>query len=151
MDVFSPEVCEGIVEYLRKQPLPRWFHRNQINSVPVKRGDFDADYYFMGDRQMAAEDAEFFLSISPLIDGEAPAEIGFNMYKPGNFMPEHIDRALYRYTMVIQLCDNGDGIEIEGKFYEDTPGSAVIFEANSLPHAVPRTKHLRFVMLCLYK
>lgn len=151
VDAFSKETCDLIVEYLKKQPFPRWFHREKINSIPTTPGDIKSDYYFMGHMQLAAGDADYFVSISPTIEGQPPAEIGFNMYKPGNYMPEHIDRAMYRYTMVIQLCDMGDGIEIEGVFYEDVPGRAVVFEANSLPHAVPPTKHPRYVMICLYK
>lgn len=151
VDVFSAEVCEDLVEYLRKEPFPRWFHRKAINSIPTTPGDTASDYYFMGDRHMKLEDMEYIKSISPLIDGEAPFEIGFNMYKPGNYMPEHIDRAMFRYTMVIQLSCGEDGISIDGEFFQDQPGKAVVFEANSLPHAVPPVKELRFVMLCLYK
>lgn len=151
MDVFSKETCDLIVEHLKKQPSPRWFHRAKINSLPTVPGNVQSDYYFMGNGQMSVEDEKFFMTIAPTVNGIRPTEVAFNMYKPGNYMPEHIDRDLYRYNMVIQLCDKGDGIEIEGTFYEDVPGKAIIFGVSSIPHAVPPTKHLRYVMICLYR
>lgn len=148
--VFSAEVAEALVAYIRNLPLGYWFNRKKINSIPTK-GTKKADYWFMGDGQQPKELREYLFSIAPIIDGQKPVEACLNMYDEGEGMPEHIDIALYRYNMVIALCDNGDGLYLEDEFIVDEPGRAIIFPAKTPPHHVPPCKHLRFALIYLYK
>lgn len=150
VDLFSDQISADIVAYCEELPDARWFHRLKINSIPTS-GDPTADYWFMGDRQMPSELRSFLDELAPTIDGEKPTEICLNRYEVGNGMPEHVDIAMYRHNMVIALCDHGDGILIEGKFYPDRPGKGVIMPFKSPPHEVPPVKHKRYVLIYLYE
>lgn len=148
--LYSKEWCDSVIEYIDLLPRARWFHRSRTNSLPTK-GTAVSDYNFLGDKQMPAEFAEYLFEVAPKIEGRNLSEVCINQYLPGGFLPEHIDRALYRHTMVIQLSELGDGIEIEGVFHEDVAGTVVVFPTNSPPHAVPPVKSKRYVLICLYE
>lgn len=127
-----------------------WYHRNKINSRPTK-GDPTADYYFMGDKQQPKELRDTLFGLAPTIDGMKPAEACLNRYEIGTGMPEHIDIAMYRHNMVIPLCDKGDGLLVEDKFYVDVPGQGLIMPFKSPPHEVPPVKHKRYTLIYLYE
>lgn len=148
--LYSKEWCSELVEYLDTLPRARWFHRPRINSVPTA-GSSASDYNFLGDKQMPSELREYLFDVAPKIEGAHLAEVVINQYPPGGFMSEHIDRALYKHNLVIQLSENGDGIIIEDTFFEDSAGFVVIFPTNSPPHSVPVVKTRRYVMICLYE
>lgn len=150
VEVFSAEVCKTIVEYVKALPEARWYFRNKINSLPTK-GSAQCSYWFLGDRQQPKELSEYLFNIAPRIDGIVPTEACINMYREGDYMPEHIDAALYRYNMVVQLSESGDGVVIGDTFIEDTIGNATIFPAFSGPHHVPPVRALRFVLIYLYE
>lgn len=148
--LFSKDICEAIIEYVRELPDNYWYHRLKINSLPTK-GSKICDYYFLGDGQQPKEFREFLNTLAPLVDGVKPKELIINKYEPGGYMPEHVDISLVLANMVIQLSDEGDGIEIEGKFIQDVPGNATIFPSASPPHEVPPVKKQRFVLIYLYE
>lgn len=150
VDAFSAHNAADVVAYLEELPEARWFHRLKINSKPTK-GVADADYWFLGDRQMPKELKEHLTYLAPSIDGEKPSEICVNRYEVGNGMPEHIDVALYRYNMAIALCEHGDGLFIEDTFYEDRAGSGVIFPFKSPRHEVPPVTKRRYTLIYLYE
>lgn len=149
VDAFGADIAEQLVAYLEELPTGYWYHRLKINSIPTK-GTTEADYWFMSDGQMPKDLRTFLQSLAPTIDGFGPTEICLNRYEIGHGMPEHIDRAFYRYNMVIPLCDNGDGLFVDGKWYVDKPGSGLIMPLKSPPHEVPPVKHKRYTLIYLY-
>lgn len=150
VDGFSKEVCDYLLQEISEIHEARWFHRDKINSIPTA-GTVDSNYDFLGDRQQPKEFNTYLRSLAPKLEGFTLAEACVNRYLPGGGMPEHIDQARYFFNVVIPLCDNGDGIIIEGTFYPDIPGQGVIFPARSAPHSVPAVKHLRYVVIFLYE
>lgn len=150
VDVFSPEVCKSIVEYVETLPETRWYFRGKINSLPTTQG-VKASYWFLGDKQQPKELSDYLFKIAPRIDGQAPVEACINRYHVGDYMPEHIDIALFRHNMVVQLTDTGDGLLLGDEFVKDVPGKATIFPANSGPHSVPPVKALRYILIYLYE
>lgn len=146
---FGAEVAESLTEYLDQLPDIYWYHRLKINSIPTK-GIVEADYWFLGDGQMPQELKEYLGELAPRIDGFEPTELIVNRYEPGNGMPEHIDKAMYRYNMVIPLSSHGDGLYVEDQFYVDVPGSGLIMPMKSPPHHVPPVKHKRYTLIYLY-
>lgn len=150
LDAFSAQTANELVTAIDKLPIGWWYHRKKINSIPTK-GDPTADYYFMGDRQMPPELKEVLEFLAPTVDSFKPAEICLNRYEVGTGMPEHIDRAIYRYNVVIPLCDHGDGLYVEDKFYQDNPGKGLILPMQSPPHEVPPVKTRRYTLIYLYE
>jgi len=147
---FDSDTAEDLRLQILTFEESRWHHRKQINSRPTQ-GSKDSDYYFCGDRQQPKEFNKYLRSLAPKIKGTMLGEACINRYDVGGHMPEHIDIATYRYNVVVMLCDQGDGIEIEGVFYSDAPGLAIQFPAKSPPHRVPAVKHQRFVIIYLYE
>lgn len=150
VDAFSAQIAKELVDYIDPLAITWWFHRDKINSIPTK-GTVEADYYFMGDRQMPKELKVALTKIAPIIDGWKPTEICLNRYEIGSGMPEHIDKAMYRHNMVLPLCDHGDGLLVGDKFYVDRPGSGMIMPFKSPPHEVPPVKHRRYTLIYLYE
>uniref|UniRef100_A0AB39CCV6 DNA endonuclease n=1 Tax=Pseudomonas phage RVTF4 TaxID=3236931 RepID=A0AB39CCV6_9VIRU len=149
MVAFSTDIAKVIRDVLEEIPDGYWVNRKKINSIPTE-GITDADYWFLGDRQMPKELRELLWGLAPTIERVPLGEVCVNRYEPGNGMPEHIDRAYYRHNMVIALNDDGDGIEINGVFYPDSPGKGVIFPIKSEPHKVPPVATRRYVIIFLY-
>ncbi len=147
---FSKEVCDDLKRQLGGMHDARWFHRAKINSRPTA-GTVVASYDFLGDRQQPKDFAAQLRSLAPKYPGYFLIESIINRYKPGDWMPEHIDIQNYRKNLVIPLCEDGDGIEIEGVFYPDVLGEGVCFSDVSAPHSVPRVKSLRYVAIFLYE
>lgn len=147
---FSKGTADLLVEHLRGFEEPRWFHRKKINSIPTQ-GDPTSDYWFCGDRQQPKDFNAYLRSLAPKIEGAWLEEAVINRYLPGNYMPEHVDIAQYRYNMVIALSELGDGVECSGVFHPDVAGSGIIFPARSEPHRVPPVKHERYVAIFLYE
>lgn len=149
MVAFSTDIAKALVDVLEELPESHWYHRLKINSIPTQ-GTTEADYWFLGDRQMPKELRELVWSLAPTIERVPLGEVCINRYEPGNGMPEHIDRALYRHNMVIALNQDGDGIEISGVFYPDEAGKGVVFPIKSEPHRVPPVGTRRYVIIFLY-
>lgn len=105
----------------------------------------------MGDGQQPKELRDTLFKLAPTIDGMKPVEACLNRYEVGTGMPEHIDIAMYRYNMVIPLCDNGDGLIVDGVFHVDVPGEGLIIPFKSPPHEVPLVKHRRYTLIYLYE
>lgn len=99
---------------------------------------------------MPAELRKTLFSLAPNLPRTFVEEVCVNRYEVGFGMPEHIDLAQYQYNMVVALCDNGDGVNIEGVFHVDEPGKGIIFPRKSAPHDVPPVKHQRYVIIFLY-
>ena len=150
VEAFSAEIAEGIVGYLDDLKPGYWYHRDKINSRPTK-GDPTASYFFLGDRQQPKELRDYLFDLAPTIDGAKPDEACINRYEVGYGMPEHIDQALYRFNMVIALCDHGDGLVVDGKLYVDSPGKGLILPCVSPPHEVPPVQHKRYTLIYLYE
>lgn len=149
VDAFSKQIATDISSYLDNLREKYWFHRDKINSIPMK-GDPTADYYFLGHNQMPAELRNFLFALAPTIDGMKPIEACVNRYEIGRGMPEHIDQAYYRYNMVIPLSDYGDGLLVGDQFFVDKPGSGLILPSRSPAHEVPPVKTKRYVLIYLY-
>lgn len=147
---FSNEICADLKHRLSAMHDARWFHRAKINSRPTTEGVL-ASYDFLGDRQQPKDFNVLLRSLAPKFPGYFLAEAIINRYKPGDWMPEHIDIQRYRKNIVIPLCEDGDGIEIEGVFHPDVLGMGVCFSDVSAPHAVPRVRSLRYVAIFLYE
>lgn len=147
--VFSDETCEQLKVELAELAEARWFHRTQTYGLPTE-GITTADYYFLGDRQQPKEFNARLRALAPSFPGMELKEACINRYLPGGYLPEHIDVHMFRKNLVIALCDNGDGIEIEKIFYPDVKGDGIAFGVRSLPHKVPPVKHLRYVVIYLY-
>lgn len=147
---FSKAVCDDLKHQLSEMHEARWFHRAKINSRPTTQG-VEASYDFLGDRQQPKEFHTLLCSLAPKYPGYYLAEAIINRYKPGDWMPEHIDIQNYRKNLVIPLCDDGDGLEVEGVFYPDVLGEGVCFSDMSAPHMVPPVKSLRYVAIFLYE
>ena len=149
MDAFSVDIAEAICGALEALPADYWYHRTKINSTPTQ-GITEADYWFLGDKQMPKELRDVLWGLAPQIEKCPLGEVCVNRYEIGNGMPEHTDRAYYRHNMVIALCDHADGIEIEGVFHQDQPGKGVVFPIRSAPHRVPPVTSKRYVLIYLY-
>lgn len=149
-DVFSKDVCEALVAHIETFEPERWYLRKAIHSKPTQ-GTRVAHYYFCGDRQQPREFRERLFALAPHIDGARLCEAVINRYEVGDYMPEHIDHALYRYNLVINLSECGDGVTINGEFLADQLGRALVFPARSAPHAVPPVTHRRYVVIYLYE
>lgn len=146
---FSADIAKALRDVLEELPNEYWFHRDHINSIPTQ-GTTEADYWFLGERQMPKELKALLCSLAPKIERVPLGEVCVNRYEPGTGMPEHVDRAYYRHNMVIALNDDGDGIEINGEFFADIPGSGVVFPIKSEPHRVPPVSTRRYVVIFLY-
>lgn len=138
-----------MVELVELLPETYWFHRSRINSLPTK-GDPTSSYGFLGHNQMPKGLRDYLFSIAPEIPGAVLGEAIVNRYDVGDYMPEHVDLAFYDYNMVIALTDAGDGVEVQGEFYKDEPGRALVFSRKSEPHEVPPVKTKRYVLIYLY-
>ena len=147
---FSKEVCDDLKKRLAEMHEARWYHRAKINSRPTK-GTNVASYDFLGDRQQPKDFNALLRSLAPKFPGFFLTEAIINRYKPGDYMPEHLDVQTYRKNLVIPLCEDGDGIEIEDVFYPDVLGEGVCFVDNGFRHAVPQVKSLRYVAIFLYE
>lgn len=149
--VFSKAQCRELINDIKTMERARWYRRTRINSRPTK-GTSACQYWFCGDRQQPAWLREKLFSLAPEIAGAKVVETCVNHYEVGDWMPEHIDYTIeYRYNMVVNLCEEGDGIEIEGEFYPDVAGRAVVFPIKSAPHAVPPVHHERYCIVYLYE
>lgn len=151
VDVFSKDVCEGLLAEIRAMPEARWYLREKINSRPTVPGRVKAHYYFCGDRQQPKELNQLLRELAPVIPGTELGEACINRYDVGSYMPEHVDIAHYRYNLVVMLSDHGDGLLVRDRFIQDTPGQGVLFPEMSAPHSVPPVKHQRFVLIYLYE
>lgn len=149
MVAFSTNIAKALRDVLEELPDTYWVNRKKINSIPTK-GTTEADYWFLGDRQMPKELRELVWELAPEIERCPLGEVCVNRYEPGNGMPEHMDRAQYRHNMVIALNNDGDGIEISGVFHPDEPGKGVVFPIKSEPHSVPPVATRRYVIIFLY-
>lgn len=147
--VFSKETCDQIKAELDGLEEARWFHRTQTYGQPTE-GIRSADYYFLGDRQQPRDFNARIRALAPVYPGMELQEACVNRYLPGNYLPEHIDVHMFRKNLVIALCEEGDGIEIEKIFYPDVKGEGVAFGVRSVPHKVPAVKKLRYVLIYLY-
>jgi hypothetical protein len=147
---FSEAVADELKKQLAAMHEARWFHRVKINSRPTTQG-IVASYDFLGDRQQTKEFNALLVSLAPVYPGLELAQAIINRYKPGDYMPEHIDIQFFRKNVVIPLQSDGDGVEIEGVFYPDVLGEGVCFCEQSVPHAVPPVKQLRYVAIFLYE
>lgn len=147
---FSKEVCDELKRQLAEMHEARWVQRHKINSLPTTQGTA-AQYGFLGDRQQPKEFNKLLRSLAPKYDRHWLGEAIINRYRPGEFMPEHIDQQSYRKNLVVALCEDGDGIEIEGVFHPDILGHGICFSECSAPHAVPPVKSLRYVAIFLYE
>lgn len=147
--VFSKEQCDELRAELDAMPEARWYHRTQTYGLPVE-GITTADYYFLGDRQQPKEFNAKLRAWAPKFEGLELQEACVNRYLPGGYLPEHIDVHQFRKNMVVFLCDEGDGIEIEKCFYPDVKGESVTFGVRSPPHKVPAVKSTRYVVIYLY-
>ncbi|MNC35635.1 hypothetical protein D3C75_841240 [compost metagenome] len=147
---FSKDVCDNLIRQLGEMHEARWYHRAKINSRPTTQGT-TASYDFLGDRQQPKEFNQLLRSLAPVYAGLELTEAIINRYRPGDYMPEHIDVQRYRKNLVIPLCADGDGVEIEGVFYPDVLGEGVCFSEVSTPHAVPPVRSLRYVAIFLYE
>ena len=147
---FSKVVCNDLKKQLAEMHDARWFHRAKINSRPTTQGTI-ASYDFLGDRQQPKEFNQLLRALAPKYPGLELAEAIINRYQPGDYMPEHIDVQRYRKNLVIPLCADGDGVEIDGVFYPDVLGEGVCFSDVSAPHAVPPVGSLRYVAIFLYE
>lgn len=148
---FSKAECEYLLDEIKAMHQARWFHRRAINSRPTVIGNTAADYYFCGQRQMPRDLHTYLSEIAPVVEGAKLGEICINRYDVGQYMPEHVDVARYRYNMVIALCESGDGLTIEGVFSADVAGEGVVFPAYSAPHEVPPATQERYVVIFLYE
>lgn len=148
--LFSKETCDELKRHLHAMPEARWSHRARINSRPTTQGTA-CSYDILGDRQQPKEFNTLLRSLAPAYEGLQLGEAIINRYKPGDYMPEHIDIHFYRKNLVIALCEDGDGIEVMGEFYPDLLGHGVCFSEHSDPHAVPAVKTLRYVAIYLYE
>ncbi len=149
VDVFSPQMAEAIVSALEELPGGYWYNRLKINSIPTA-GTTEANYYFLGHNQMPSKLRKALWELAPVLPKAILDEVCVNRYDIGHGMPEHIDLAQYQYNMVVALCDDGDGVTIQGQFHVDNPGQGIIFPRKSSPHAVPPVKHKRYVIIFLY-
>ena len=147
--VFSKETCEAILAQLVGMEEPRWFHRTRTYGLPTE-GVLTASYSFLGDRQQPKAFNRFLRELAPEYPGLTLQEACINRYQPGDYIPEHVDVHMFRKNLVIALCEQGDGIEIEKIFYPDVQGEGVAFGVRSVPHKVPPVKHLRYVVIYLY-
>ena len=147
---FSETVCDDLKQQLAAMHSARWFHRSKINSRPTTEG-IEASYDFLGDRQQPKEFSAKLRALAPKYPGYFLTEIIINRYMPGDWMPEHIDIQNSRKNLVVPLCEDGDGVTIEGVFYPDVLGEGVCFSECSVPHAVPQVKSLRYVAIFLYE
>lgn len=147
---FSAEVAQELVAVLDTVPDCYFYNRKKINSIPTQ-GTTEANYLFMGDKQMPKELAEYLFALAPKIPTCKLAEACVNRYDVGMGMPEHVDLARYRHNMVVALNDCGDGIEIQGEFVADVPGEGICFPSRSVPHRVPPVQHKRYVLVFLYE
>lgn len=150
IETFTPEICDEIVRLANDIPDGYWVNRLKINSKPTK-GISECNYWFLGDLQQPKPFREFLYKLAPLVNGAKPSELILNRYELGEGMPEHIDFGPYRANWVVSLCEDGDGIEIEGKFYTDRKGFSNVFPMRSPPHEVPKVKTKRFVLIYLYE
>ncbi len=148
--LYSKEFCDSIVKDIEQFHPVRWLNRKKINSIPTK-GDPTCDYLFAGHGSFPQEFKEALFKVAPVIEGYQCLEICINRYDPGMYMPEHVDVDYYKYNMVVNLTEMGDGIEVKGNFIEDVAGMATIFPRRSCPHAVPVVKHQRYILIFLYE
>jgi hypothetical protein len=150
VESFSKAECEYLIAQLDAFHSARWFHRAAINSIPTQ-GSKEASYDFCGDLQQPAAFNAYLRSLAPKIPGAQLAEACINRYLPGDYMPEHIDIALYRYNMVIALHELGDCVSCTGVRYTDVAGAGWIYPAKSEPHSVPPVRNKRYVVIYLYE
>lgn len=78
-------------------------------------------------------------------------ELVINKYYPGNYIPLHRDRHIYRTFVLAPIQSNGDGVVIEDIFFEDNKGLGLLFDGTGHKHEVFPVRHKRYIVLYLYE
>lgn len=147
---FQPHLCNSIVEEIKELHPARWVKRTQLQ---VGRGvnSLDCSYSCVLNTGFGKDYLKRLSDIAPEIEGAKLAEVVVNRYDLGDYIPEHWDRTLYLYNMLINLQTGTDGIVIDGVFYPDEIGRAVIFKGAGTVHSVPPVKQTRYTLIYLYE
>ena len=148
--LFQPHLCNELVEEIKQLHPARWVKRN---TMQVGRGidRLDCSYSCVLNAGFGKEYLKRLTELAPEIEGAKLAEVVVNRYDPGDYIPEHRDRTLYLYNLLIHLQDGEDGIKIEDTFYPDEIGRAVIFKGVGTVHSVPTVKNTRYTLIYLYE
>ena len=148
--LFQPHLCDELVEEIKQLHPARWVKRTEMQAG---RGidRLDCSYSCVLNAGFGKEYRKRLEQLAPEIEGAKLAEIVVNRYDPGDYIPEHRDRTLYLYNLLIHLQDSEDGIKIEDTFYPDEIGRAVIFKGVGTVHSVPPVKNTRYTLIYLYE
>ena len=148
--LFQPHLCDELVEEIKQLHPARWVKRTEMQAG---RGidRLDCSYSCVLNAGFGKEHRKRLEQLAPEIEGAKLAEIVVNRYDPGDYIPEHRDRTLYLYNLLIHLQDSEDGIKIEDTFYPDEIGRAVIFKGVGTVHSVPPVKNTRYTLIYLYE
>lgn len=148
--LFQTHLCNSIFEEIKELHPARWVKRTQLQ---VGRGvnSLDCRYSCVLNAGFGKDYLKRLSDIAPQIEGARLAEVVVNRYEPGDYIPEHWDRTLYLYNMLINLQTGTDGIVIDNVFYPDEIGRAIIFKGAGTAHSVPPVKQTRYTLIYLYE
>lgn len=149
-ELLTPELCNELYGEFEAMHSARWLHRSKLQ---VGRGmsDLNCDYDVALNKTLGAEHYARLLALAPEFPGCRVAEIVVNRYIPGQGMPDHRDRSIYKHNLTIPVQACGDGIVLEDTFYPDVIGRGVVFHGIGPVHRVPPVKHKRYVLIYLYE
>lgn len=148
--LMAPDVCDLLYKELENLHPARWVHRS---SLQPGRGmtDLTCDYDCSLNKTLGVEMFNRLLALAPEFPDCKVAEIVVNRYHPGQGMPDHRDRTIYKHNLTIPLQEAGDGIVLEDTFFPDVKGRGVVFHGIGPVHRVPPVAHKRYVLIYLYE
>lgn len=149
-NLLSKELCAQLFEEFENIHPARWVKRTELQ---VGRGvsNLSCSYSCALNKTLGVDYLQRLAALAPEMPGAKVVEIVVNRYEVGDYIPDHRDRAHYKYNMVIAVQECGDGIQILDTFYPDVAGRACIFEGIGPTHSVPPVKHKRYVLIYLYE
>jgi len=130
----------------------RWVKRTEMQAHRSAVPGAECKYSCALNQTLGKEYFAHLSSLAPEIEGCSLAEVVVNRYEPGDFIPEHLDRTVYPYNLMIHLEDSDeDGLMIEDTFYPLREGRMTVFKGAGLLHSVPPVKNERYTLIYLYE
>lgn len=147
--VFTADQCDWLFEQCSNIEESRWVKRTTMSGLRTL-AETECLYYSCLNKAIPKPLYDFLVEHHPQ-KNEALQEVVINRYLPGNWIPMHRDTHMYRYFTLVPIQSCGDGVEIEGVWFEDNKGLGFDFDGTGHKHRVLEVHRLRFTILYLYE
>lgn len=147
--VFTDSQADWLFSQLEKLEPAYWVHRTEMHGGRTL-AQTECSYRCCLNRAIPTEIREFLKTNNPL-PTETLRELVINQYYPGDYIPLHRDRHMYRKFVLVPVQSSGDGVTVEGVFFEDVKGLGFIFDGTGHKHEVVPVQQKRYTVLYLYE